>query len=159
MGKYTLSEFLREQFKALPVASTDVSDKSFLVVGANVGLGFEASVHLAQLAPKHLIVTARDDTKCRQTIISAPALQRPSLSSPDTRKDIQQRARIGAIDARPLELGSFASVVQFVNRFEEEGLQINALVANAGLGTNQYKATLDGWETTYRESLVYSAFR
>jgi len=71
MGKFVISDFLCEQYRKLPVASADISDKSFLVVGANVGLGFEASVHLAQLRPKHLIVTARDDTKCRQTIIGA----------------------------------------------------------------------------------------
>jgi hypothetical protein len=38
-----------------------------------------------------------------------------------------------------------------VNQFEEEGFQLNAVVANAGLHTTQYTKTLDGWETTYRE--------
>ncbi|KAJ8588531.1 short-chain dehydrogenase [Rhizopogon salebrosus TDB-379] len=131
MGKFSVSEFLCEQRKELPVASADISDKSVLVVGANVGLGFEASVHLAQLGPKHLIVTARDGTKCRQTVM-----------------DVQQRTSFSAIDALPLELGAFASVIQFVNQFEEEGFQLNAVVANAGLHTTQYTKTLDGWETT-----------
>ncbi|KAG1752839.1 hypothetical protein EDB19DRAFT_1903226 [Suillus lakei] len=133
-GKFIVSEFLCEQRKELPVASADISDKSILVVGANVGLGFEASVHLAKLQPKHLLVTARDVPKCQQTIA-----------------DIQQRASISTIDARPLELGSFESVVQFVNQFEEEGFQINALVANAGMSTTQYSRTVDGWETTYSD--------
>jgi retinol dehydrogenase-12 len=71
------------------------------------------------------------------------------LPHPLTRaKDVQQRTSFSAIDALPLELGAFASVVQFVNQFEEEGFQLNAVVANAG---TQYTKTLDGWETTYRE--------
>ncbi|KAG0700366.1 hypothetical protein DFH29DRAFT_876621 [Suillus ampliporus] len=120
MGKFTVSEFLCEQHKELPVPSADIRDKSILVVGANVGLGFEASVHLAQLRPKHLLVTARDVTKCQKTILG---------------KDVQQRANISAIDSRPLELGSFASVVQFMNQLEEEGFQINSIIANAGMHT------------------------
>lgn len=140
MGKFIVSEFLCEQRKELPVASADISDKSILVVGANVGLGFEASVHLAQLRPKHLLVTARDATKCQQTIT-----------------DIQQRASISAIDARPLELGSFKSVVQFVNQFEEDGFQVNALIANAGLQTMRYSKTVDGWETTLQVNYLSTA--
>ncbi|KAG2135459.1 short-chain dehydrogenase [Suillus clintonianus] len=140
MGKFVVSEFLCEQRKELPVASTDISDKSILVVGANVGLGFEASVHLAQLRPKHLLVTARDATKCQQTIA-----------------DVQQRASIDTIDARPLELGSFESVSQFVNQFEEEGFQINALVANAGIQTTRYSKTVDGWETTLQVNYLSTA--
>lgn len=67
MGKFSFIEFIREQWADLPVPTADVSGKSLVVVGANVGLGYEAAVHLAQLKPKSLLITARDETKCKQS--------------------------------------------------------------------------------------------
>ncbi|KAG0700363.1 short-chain dehydrogenase [Suillus ampliporus] len=64
MGKFSFVGFLREQWTELPISTADISDKSLIVVGANVGLGNEAAVHLAQLKPKSLLITSRDEAKC-----------------------------------------------------------------------------------------------
>jgi retinol dehydrogenase-12 len=64
MGKLNFFTFLREQWTELPISTTDVSDQTLIVVGANVGLGNEAAVHLAQLKPKTLLITSRDEAKC-----------------------------------------------------------------------------------------------
>jgi len=64
MGKLNFFTFLREQWTELPISTADVSNQTLIVVGANVGLGNEAAVHLAQLKPKTLLITSRDKAKC-----------------------------------------------------------------------------------------------
>ena len=45
-----------------------------------------------------------------------------------------------------LDLASFASVIEFAEKFKNESLDI--LVANAGMSTRKYETTSDGWEHT-----------
>ena len=66
MGKFNILSFFREQWTELPIPNTDISNKSIIVTGANVGLGFEAAVLLAKLKPKRLLLTSRDEAKCKQ---------------------------------------------------------------------------------------------
>ena len=66
MAKSSFLSFLREQWTELPIPNADISDKSMVITGANVGLGFEAAIHLAKLKPKRLLLTARDEAKCKQ---------------------------------------------------------------------------------------------
>lgn len=66
MGKFTIPSFLREQWTTVPIPNADISDKSMIVTGANVGLGLGAAVHLAKLNPNRLLLTARDEAKCNQ---------------------------------------------------------------------------------------------
>lgn len=47
-------------------------------------------------------------------------------------KDIQQRASISAIDARPMELALSESVAQFANQFEEDDFFLK-IRSNAGI--------------------------
>lgn len=49
-----------------------------------------------------------------------------------------------------LDQGSFESVKGFVERFEREGGgKLDVLLENAGIGTEQYRTTGDGFESTY----------
>ena len=66
MGKFTVRAFFREQWTKLPISNADISTKSVVVTGANVGLGLEAAIHLAKLKPKRLLLTTRDEAKGRQ---------------------------------------------------------------------------------------------
>ncbi|KIJ68096.1 hypothetical protein HYDPIDRAFT_107736 [Hydnomerulius pinastri MD-312] len=140
MGKFTITQFLREQWTELPLPSADISDKSIVVVGANVGLGFEAAVHFAKLKPKKLLLTSRDEDKCNRT-----------------KEEVEQRSTIKDVASWPLELGSFDSVRKFADRIETEGWTMNALVANAGLSTMTYAKTQDGWETTLQVNYLSTA--
>ncbi|OJA17080.1 hypothetical protein AZE42_09121 [Rhizopogon vesiculosus] len=74
MGKFNFFEFIREQWTELPVPTANVSGKSLVVVGANVGLGNEAAVHLAQLKPKSLLITTRDEVKLQVNYLSTALL-------------------------------------------------------------------------------------
>ena len=152
MGKFTVSAFFREQWTKLPLPNADISSKSIVVTGANVGLGFEAAIHLAKLKPKRLLLTTRDEAKGKQ---AKHGKSIHSLICTDLvfDADVEQRSMIKDVEAWPLELGSFDSVRKFADRVESEGFPINALIANAGLSILTYARTRDGWETTFVPSL------
>ncbi|KAH0828016.1 short-chain dehydrogenase [Lanmaoa asiatica] len=140
MGKFTIRSFLREQWTTIPLPNADISDKSIVVTGANVGLGFEAAVHIAKLRPKRLLLTTRDEAKGKQV-----------------KQDIEQQSPINDIQAWPLELGSFDSVRNFTDRVELESFPVNALIANAAVSTMTYAKTQDGWETTLQVNYLSMA--
>ncbi|KAG1751409.1 short-chain dehydrogenase [Suillus paluster] len=140
MGKFRFLHFLREQWTELPISTADVSDKSLVVVGANVGLGNEAAVHLAQLSPKSLLITSRDEAKCE-----------------GSKADVETRSGMTDIESWPLELCSFDSVRSFVNRFEAKGCTVDALIANAGIVTIKYAKTPDGYETSLQVNYLSTA--
>ncbi|OJA18791.1 hypothetical protein AZE42_11994 [Rhizopogon vesiculosus] len=140
MGKFSFFEFIREQWTELPLSTADVSRKSLVVVGANIGLGNEAAVHLAQLKPKSLLITTRDEVKCEQA-----------------KADIETRSGMTGIESWPLELTSFDSVRSFVNNFEAKGCTVDALIANAGVATWNYAKTSDGYETTLQVNYLSTA--
>ncbi|KAG1870272.1 short-chain dehydrogenase [Suillus subalutaceus] len=140
MGKFTVFEFLREQWTELPISTADVSGQSLVVVGTNVGLGNEAAVHLAQLKPKTLLITNRDEVKCELS-----------------KTDVETRSGMTGIESWPLELSSFDSVRSFVDNFETKGYTANVLIANAGISTMQYAKTPDGYETTFQVNYLSTA--
>jgi NAD(P)-dependent dehydrogenase (short-subunit alcohol dehydrogenase family) len=140
MGKLNFFGFLREQWTELPISTADVSDQSLIVVGTNVGLGNEAAVHLAQLKPKSLVITSRDEVKCELT-----------------KADVETRSGMTGIESWPLELSSFDSVRSFVDKFEAKGHAVNVLIANAGISTLKYAKTPDGYETTFQVNYLSTA--
>jgi NAD(P)-dependent dehydrogenase (short-subunit alcohol dehydrogenase family) len=140
MGKLNFFGFLREQWTELPISTADVSDQSLIVVGTNVGLGNEAAVHLAQLKPKSLVITSRDEVKCELT-----------------KAGVETRSGMTGIESWPLELGSFDSVRSFVDKFEAKGHTVNVLIANAGISTLKYAKSLHGYETTFQVNYLSTA--
>ncbi|KAG6373426.1 hypothetical protein JVT61DRAFT_6575 [Boletus reticuloceps] len=145
MAVFSFFQYLREQWRTLPQpgAVDNVTSKTFLVTGSNVGLGFEASVHLAKMRPKLLIATSRNQVKCELA-----------------RKSILERAVEPNMDLYtwPLELESFQNVRSFVDRFAMEGNgTLNTLVANAGVFPNDYIRTQDGWEIMLQVNYLSTA--
>jgi NAD(P)-dependent dehydrogenase (short-subunit alcohol dehydrogenase family) len=53
-------EFVRDQFsKVEPAIHADLTGKTVVIVGANVGLGFETAKHFASMNPKRLVLGSR----------------------------------------------------------------------------------------------------
>lgn len=52
------------------------------------------------------------------------------------------------VEVWELDLGSFASTKSFADRVERELQRLDILVENAGLATNKWSTTSDGYETT-----------
>jgi retinol dehydrogenase 12 len=51
-----------------PVVTADLTGKTVVVTGANIGLGFEAAKHLARMGPKKLIIAVRSQEKGEDTV-------------------------------------------------------------------------------------------
>ena len=64
MGQLTFYNSIQEQWqKVKPVEHVDLTGKTVVVVGANVGLGFEAAKHFASMNPKRLVLGCRNQEK------------------------------------------------------------------------------------------------
>ncbi|KAF6763182.1 short-chain dehydrogenase [Ephemerocybe angulata] len=135
--KKGFSDAIKDQYtKVPPVATADLTGKTVVVVGANTGLGFEATKHFARMNPGKLILACRSEERG-----SAAVKKLKSETSYD-------KAELWIVD-----LGKFSSVVAFTDRFEKSGERLDILVANAAMASYEYKTTSDGWE----ESLQVNA--
>lgn len=60
----SLFEFLRQQLGTFPpIEYEDLSGKTAVVIGANAGIGFEASKHFARMNPDPLILGCRNEER------------------------------------------------------------------------------------------------
>jgi len=60
----SLLNLFQDQFhKVEPAVHVDLTGKTVVVVGANVGLGFEAAKHFASMNPERLILGCRSQEK------------------------------------------------------------------------------------------------
>lgn len=70
MPQPTLYQALREAFLSPSVTHVDLSGKTVIVLGANVGLGFEAAKHFARMNPGKLILACRSQEKGEAALTS-----------------------------------------------------------------------------------------
>jgi len=69
MGRLTYLGFIRDQrWKVEPVEHADLTGKTVVIIGANVGLGFEAAKHFASMTPKRLVLGCRNQEKGRAAV-------------------------------------------------------------------------------------------
>ncbi|KAJ7089895.1 hypothetical protein B0H15DRAFT_839693 [Mycena belliarum] len=125
--------FFKEQWStAQPVVTADLAGKTVVVLGANTGLGFEASKHFATMNPGRLILACRNQSKGQAAVEKLKA---------DTG---YAKAELWLVD-----LADFASVKNFTDRFVQDGGRLDIIVENAAVGPGvTYGATKDGWETS-----------
>ncbi|KAJ7120951.1 hypothetical protein C8R44DRAFT_877267 [Mycena epipterygia] len=129
----TFWDFVWGQFaKQQPVVRADLTGKTVLVLGANTGLGFEATKHFATMNPARLILACRSQSRGQAAVEKLKA---------DTG---YANAELWIVD-----LAEFESVKRFADKFEEDGGRLDILVANAAfVPLKGYGATKDGWEAS-----------
>ncbi|CAK5267280.1 unnamed protein product [Mycena citricolor] len=129
--RFTTLDFIIAQWSPQhPVVKADLAGKTVVVIGANTGLGFEASKHFAQMNPGRLILGCRSERKGKDAV-----------------EKIKNETGISA-ELWLIDLADFASVSAFADRFEREGGRLDILVENAGVATDKYEVSKDGWETS-----------
>jgi len=128
----TFLDFVRNQWRTPPpVADADLTGKTVMVVGANVGLGFEAAKHFARMNPARLILACRSQEKGNAAIAS-----------------LQQETGFSGAEMWMIDLGELSSVKNLVDKFDVDGGRLDILVENAAVAVTEYNTTPDGWEST-----------
>lgn len=111
----------------------DVADqggKTFVITGANTGLGFEAARVLAAKGAR-VVIACRSQRKAK-----------------DAMARIEEESGTVDISYTPLDLGDLASVTECAERLQSEE-KIDVLVNNAGIMVPPYELTKDGFESQF----------
>ncbi|MFH5798862.1 oxidoreductase [Haladaptatus sp. CMAA 1911] len=106
----------------------DQSGRTVIVTGANSGLGFEATKAFARKGA-HVVMACR-------------SLDRATRA----RREIESMVTDASLTVLELDLGSHASIRQFVTEFESEFDRLDVLLNNAGIMMTPYSTTEDGFE-------------
>ena len=110
---------------------SDQTGRTFIVTGANSGLGFETARQLAAHGGK-VVLTARSESK------GADAVGRIRTAHP------------GAIvEYRLLDLSDLISVRRFANTILDDGIAVDVLVNNAGVMMPPRRLTAQGFESQF----------
>ncbi|KAH9965249.1 hypothetical protein BC827DRAFT_1265275 [Russula dissimulans] len=141
MKRLTFFGFLKDQYwKVEPVERVDLTGKTVVVIGANVGLGFEAAKHFASMNPKRLVLGCRSEEKGQ---VALQAIQATGFKN----------AELALVD-----LARFASVSEFADTFIRDGSQIDIFVYNAAVASLTYSVTGDGWEEQIQVNHLSAVF-
>lgn len=125
----TFADFVRDQRKALPLAPTRETCKggTFIITGANSGLGFEAAKHLVSLSSSHVILAVRSLEK-----------------GEEAKAQIESETGIkGVAEVWRLDLTSAESVKEFAGKVK--GLErVDAVIENAGVAMAEWRPVAEG---------------
>ncbi|OIW28708.1 NAD(P)-binding protein [Coniochaeta ligniaria NRRL 30616] len=120
---------VRRVFRTVPPipSDLDLTGKTALVTGSNVGLGLECSRHFLKLRASRLILAVRSLKK------GETAAQGLRAEFPDSQIDVWE-----------LDMLSFRSVQAFAARCNKELDRLHVAVLNAGFGTAKFERAEEG---------------
>lgn len=126
-------EVVRDQWKRLPVlvSQKTCGGKTYIVTGANSGLGFETTKHLVSAGAKRVIMGVRT--------ISAGIKAKAEIET--------ATGKLGVAVVWQVDMGNFESVKAFAKKIITELDRIDALVENAGVAYTSW-SMIGGYETT-----------
>ncbi|KAH7038342.1 short-chain dehydrogenase/reductase [Microdochium trichocladiopsis] len=123
--------FLHSQlFITPPLPTSNFSEQTIIVTGANRGIGLEAARHLLRLNAKRVILAVRSTTKGQD---AARELEASTMRA------------AGSVTVQELDMASHASVAAFAQRMGSLD-RLDAVILNAGIYTNSF-AKADGFES------------
>jgi hypothetical protein len=131
-------DFIKEQRENLPIVPTaqDCKDRTFIVTGANTGLGYECAKHYVRLGAKKVILAVRSPDKGEAARLKIEA----------------ETKRKGVAEVWEVDLSSSQSVKDFAKRVA--GLEgVDAIVENAGVVLLRHSIS-EGLETTLTVNVV-----
>jgi len=131
-------DFVRNQYTDLPVppAPANIANGTYIVTGANTGLGFECTKHLFRIGTGRIIMTAR-------------SLEKGEAALAAIRRETGRQA-VGEV--WELDLTSLDSVEAFARRIDTLE-RLDALIANAGVATARFE-TIEGMELSLVVNVV-----
>ncbi|PVI05999.1 putative short-chain dehydrogenase [Periconia macrospinosa] len=122
--------FVRDQYATLelPRPSTNISDATYIVTGANTGLGYECAKHLFQMGAGRIIIAVRSRAKGEAALATIR----------------RETGRQSVGEVWDLDLSSLDSVEEFSKRIQQLD-RLDALIENAGVAMGKFQ-TLEGME-------------
>ncbi|KAI9929397.1 hypothetical protein MW887_000866 [Aspergillus wentii] len=123
-------------FETPPYPTASFTDKTVIVTGSNVGLGFEAVRHFLRLDAAKVILAVRN--------VAAGTEAKNTLE--------ESTGRQGRCEVWELDLASFDSVKKFAARAATLP-RLDVVVENAGIATDKY-STAEGHERTITVNVI-----
>lgn len=116
--------FVRDQYTHLPIPEppANIKDATYIVTGANTGLGYECTKHLFRLGAKRIIMAVRTPSKGEAALAT--------IRSETGRKDVGE--------VWELDLTSLDSVEAFAQRVNKLD-RLDAIIENAGLVMTKFE--------------------
>ncbi|KAI5828740.1 NAD(P)-binding protein [Schizophyllum commune Tattone D] len=140
MGNLSFPRFLWDQLSYhAPVVRKDLKGQTVVVVGANVGLGYEAAKHFATMGAERVIMA------CRSKERGAAAVERA-----------QKETGLNNTELMLVDLADFSSIKNFVAELQSRVERLDILVLNAGVAymRSNRVATKDGWEGMMQVNVI-----
>jgi NAD(P)-dependent dehydrogenase (short-subunit alcohol dehydrogenase family) len=135
----TFFDFVSEQRTDLPLLATsdNCAGKTYIVTGANTGLGFEAAKTLTRVGAKKVILAVRN-----------------SQAGKEAKAQIDRETRTHKVtEVWPLDLSDDESVKSFAKMATEKLDRIDGLIANAGVAFVHWTTT-GGHETCVKINVL-----
>jgi NAD(P)-dependent dehydrogenase (short-subunit alcohol dehydrogenase family) len=132
---------IAEQYSKLPIPTTSLSGKTYIVTGSNNGLGLETARHLVRSSASRVILAVRN-----------------TAAGEKAKADIERSTgRKGVVEVWALDLASFESVRKFAARTERELERVDGLLQNAGAYLDAWTEA-EGMETSMTVNVVNTMF-
>jgi len=135
----SIIDIVKAQYRSLPVALTqeDCNGHTYIVTGANAGLGFEATKHLVRLGSARVIMAVRN-----------------TASGEAARDAIEtETGRQGVLQVWALDLASYDSVKDFAAKVQQKLDRVDGLIENAGVAMGHWTEA-EGNETTVTVNVI-----
>ncbi|WEW54833.1 hypothetical protein PRK78_000258 [Emydomyces testavorans] len=111
---------------------TSLENKTVLITGGNTGLGLEAAIKYVNLGASTVIIGCRSLERGHRAKSTIETLTR----------------RTGVVQIWPLDMSSYASVVAFAERVNQQVPRLDIALLNAGVLHREYVLSPEGWEDT-----------
>ncbi|KAG8761684.1 hypothetical protein FRC14_000068 [Serendipita sp. 396] len=129
---------------SLPETIVDLTGRTVIITGSNIGLGFEAAKMFYEMNPERLILAVRSVSKGEDAKRQLESNVRSSDVSSSRPK----------VDVWEIDMASFESVKAFANRCKTELKRIDVFLANAAVTKVDWTVTADGWETGLQTNVL-----
>ena len=130
----------------LPNPPLDLSGKTVIVTGGNVGLGY-ASIQQFLANKASIVILA-----CR-ILPKGEIARQELLANPVVRRNNPQ----GKVIVMKLDLERYDSVLEFTNKFKKDFSALHICLLNAGMGSWGYKISPTGHETVLQVNYLSNA--
>ncbi|PVF95998.1 NAD(P)-binding protein [Serendipita vermifera] len=125
---------------SLPETTKDLTGRTIIITGANVGLGLEAAKFLYKMNPAHMILAVRTISKGEE---AKKIIEAETNTKGKTKVEVWQ-----------LDMGLFESVKRFAKKCHDELDRLDILLENAAVGVTPWSVTKDGWETSVQVNVI-----